>query len=199
MTPYPEALERMRRQHAERAQGRGRDAVICCEHPPVFTLGRHAEPGHVLLPPEELAAKGFAMHQVERGGQVTYHGPGQAVVYLIIDLKARGLGVRRLVEGITQAICRSAARFGVRAAGDPDRPGAWVQGRKLAAIGLAIQRGVTMHGLALNVSTDLSRFKYIRPCGLDAPITSLSAETGLVPELPRVYDSLYEELVRELA
>ncbi len=199
LIPYAQALERMRALHAVRVAGQEPDTLICCEHPPVFTLGRHADPSHVLLPPEELAARGFEVHQVERGGQVTYHGPGQALVYLVIDLKARGLGVRRLVEGVTQAACATAAEFGVHAAGDPARPGAWVQGRKLAAVGLAIQRGVTMHGLALNVSTNLSHFQHVRACGLDAAATSLRQETGVAPSLGRVYDSLCENLARELA
>ena len=199
LVPYHEALERMRALHEARVQGHAADSMICCEHPPVFTLGRHADPGHVLLPQAELEAKGFSLHNVERGGQVTYHGPGQAVVYLIIDLKQRGLGVRPLVEGVTRAICAAAAEFGVRAAGDPERPGAWVQGRKLAAIGLAVRQGVTLHGLAMNVSTDLSHFQYIRPCGLEAPITSLAQETGVETPMDRVYDALYRHLCRELA
>ncbi|MCB2225355.1 MAG: lipoyl(octanoyl) transferase LipB [Desulfarculaceae bacterium] len=199
LTPYLEALERMRARHQERAAGKVPDALICVEHPPVFTLGRHAELGHVLMPPEKLAEMGFGLHEVERGGQVTYHGPGQAVVYMVISLRERGLGARNLVEAITRAVCNTAAEFGVEAAGDPERPGAWVQGRKLAAIGLAIQKGVTLHGLAMNVSTDLSHFNHIRPCGLDAPVTSLEREAKVAPGMSQVYDGLYKELVQELA
>ncbi|MCF8042334.1 MAG: lipoyl(octanoyl) transferase LipB [Desulfarculaceae bacterium] len=200
LIPYPQALERMRRLHAARAQGKGRDMLICCEHPHVLTLGRHAEPGHILLNDEELAAKGMSVFNVERGGQVTYHGPGQAVVYLVVALLRRKLGVRRLVEGITQAVCDAAADFGVKAAGDPQRPGAWVGGRKLAAIGLAVRQGVTMHGLAMNVSTNLSYFGYIKACGLDAATTSLERESGgHAPSMTQAHDALCAHLGRELA
>lgn len=198
LIPYPKALERMRRLHAARAQGKGRDLFICCEHPHVLTLGRHAEPDNILLNDEELAAKGLTVFKVERGGQVTYHGPGQAVVYLVVSLLRRGLGVRRLVEGITQAVCDAAAEFGVKATGDPERPGAWVGGRKLAAIGLAVRQGVTMHGLALNVSTNLNYFSYIKACGLDAATTSLAQESGQPPPLPQVHDALCAHLEQEL-
>ena len=123
MIPYPQALGRMRRLHAARAQGKGRDMLICCEHPHVLTLGRHTEPGNILLSDEEMTAKGLATYNVERSGQVTYHGPGQAVVYLVVALLRRGLGVRRLVEGITKAVCDAAADFGVKAVSDPEAPG----------------------------------------------------------------------------
>jgi lipoate-protein ligase B len=199
LIPYPQALAEMRRLHAQRAEGRGQDTLICCEHPPVLTLGRHADPSHILASQAELAAQDIDVHRVERGGQVTYHGPGQAVVYLVIALGPRGLGVRRLVEGITRAVCAAAADFGVEAAGDPDRPGAWVQGRKLAAIGLAVRQGVTLHGLAMNVNTNLSHFDYIRACGLPAQATSLAAETGVESSLDLVYDALCRYLGRELA
>ncbi len=197
--PYARALAEMRRLHARRAEGRGRDALICCEHPPVLTLGRHADPSHILASQAELAVQNISVHQVERGGQVTYHGPGQAVVYLVIALGPRGLGVRRLVEGIARAVCATAAEFGVEAVYDPQRPGAWVRGRKLAAIGLAVRHGVTMHGLAMNVTTNLSHFDYIRACGLQAQATSLALETGAAPPLELVYDSLCQHLGRELA
>lgn len=200
LIPYPQALERMRRLHAARAQGKGRDMLICCEHPHVLTLGRHAEPGHILLNKEELAAKGMSVFKVERGGQVTYHGPGQAVVYLVVALLRRKLAVRRLVEGITQAVCSAAADFGVKACGDPERPGAWVGGRKLAAIGLAVRQGVTMHGLAMNVSTNLSYFSYIKACGLDVATTSLDRESGgHAPTMAQAHDALCAHLNQELA
>lgn len=200
LIPYPQALERMRRLHAARVQGKGRDMLICCEHPHVLTLGRHAKPDNILLNDEELAAKGLSVFNVERGGQVTYHGPGQAVVYLVVALLRRGLGVRRLVEGITQAVCDAAAEFGVKACGDPERPGAWVAGRKLAAIGLAVRQGVTMHGLAMNVSTNLNYFGYIKACGLDAVTTSLERESGgYAPTMAQAHDALCAHLDRELA
>ncbi|MCB2193870.1 MAG: lipoyl(octanoyl) transferase LipB [Deltaproteobacteria bacterium] len=200
LIPYPKALERMRRLHAARVRGKGRDMLICCEHPHVLTLGRHAKPDNILLNDEELAAKGLSVFNVERGGQVTYHGPGQAVIYLVVALLRRGLGVRRLVEGITQAVCDAAADFGVKASSDPERPGAWVAGRKLAAIGLAVRNGVTMHGLAMNVSTNLNYFGYIKACGLDSSATSLEREGGgHAPSMAQAQDALCSHLEKELA
>ena len=195
---YLLALERMRRRHADRVAGQVADALICVEHPPTFTLGKHGKRDNVLLGDAELAAAGFGLHWVERGGDVTYHGPGQAVIYPVVDLRARGLGVRTLVDAVQEACLATATAFGVAAVLDPERPGAWVAGRKLAAIGLAVPEKVTMHGLALNVSTRLEDFDHIRACGLDAHPTSLEAELGHPVEIDLVFKQLCAELVRRL-
>lgn len=195
---YLPALERMRQRHADRVAGRVADALICVEHPPTFTLGKHGQRDNVLLDDAQLAAAGFELHWVERGGDVTYHGPGQAVIYPVVDLRARGLGVRALVEAVQGACLAVAARFGVAADEDPERPGAWVAGRKLAAIGLAVPEKVTMHGLAFNVSTRLEDFDHIRACGLDAKPTSLEAELGRPVDIDQVFKELFAELIRRL-
>lgn len=195
---YLPALERMRQRHADRVAGRVADALICVEHPPTFTLGKHGQRDNVLLSDPELAASGFELHWVERGGDVTYHGPGQAVIYPVVDLRARGMGVRALVEAVQAACLAAAASFGVAAERDPDKPGAWVAGRKLAAIGLAVPEKVTMHGLAFNVSTRLEDFDHIRACGLDAHPTSLEVELGRPVEMDQVFKQLCAELIRRL-
>jgi lipoate-protein ligase B len=162
-----------------RAQGRGEDLLLLVEHPPVITLGRRGQAHDVLAPPEVLAALGIEVVAVDRGGQATVHGPGQVVGYPIVDLRARGLGpvafVRRLEEGLIDAL----ASLGITASRIPGRTGVWIGGEKIASLGLRISRGITMHGFALNVSTDLSLFSLIVPCGLpDAGVTSVERVMG---------------------
>jgi len=199
LVDYAEALERMRRRHQERVAGRVGDAVICVEHPRVYTLGKHGQRENILLSDGELARRGFRVHWVERGGDVTYHGPGQAVVYPVIDLRSLGLGVRALVAAVEQAVCRVVGLYGVKAQGDPERPGAWVAGRKIAAIGMAVPRRVTMHGVALNVNTDLEDFSFIKACGLEAKATSLARELGRLLDMKKVFGQLYQALGQTLA
>jgi len=195
---YGQALTRMRAYHAQRVAGAAPDALLCVEHPAVFTLGKHGRRDNVLLGDAELAALGFGLHFVERGGDVTYHGPGQAVVYPVVDLRARGLGVRALVDAVQESCVEVARSYGVAAELDPDKPGAWVAGRKLAAVGLAVPQKVSMHGLAFNVNTRLADFRHIRACGLDAPPTSLMAELGRPQDLAEVMGRICAELAQRL-
>lgn len=136
-----------------------RDEIWFLEHPPVFTLGLNAKPEHV------LAAGDIPVVQIDRGGQVTYHGPGQLVVYPQLDVRRLGLGVRQLVVALENAVIALMQEFGVEAMGRRDAPGIYVEGRKLASIGLRIRRGCSYHGLALNVAMDLEPFARINPCG----------------------------------
>ncbi len=135
------------------------DEIWFVEHPPVFTLGLNADRAHVLAP------GGIPVVQIDRGGQVTYHGPGQLVVYVLFDVKRLGLGVRELVTGLEQAVIETIAPYGVQAYGRRDAPGVYVGGRKLAALGLRIRRNGCYHGLAINVNMDLAPFSAINPCG----------------------------------
>lgn len=135
------------------------DEIWFLEHPPVFTLGMNAAPEHVLAP------GGIPLVQIDRGGQVTYHGPGQLVVYPLLDLRRLNLGVRQLVTALENAVVDLAACWGVAAAGRRDAPGVYAGGRKLASIGLRIRRGCSYHGLAFNVAMDLEPFRRINPCG----------------------------------
>jgi lipoyl(octanoyl) transferase len=166
----------------ERAAGDIGDQLLLLEHPPVLTLGRHSDPAHVLASPSRLAARGIMVHRVERGGEVTYHGPGQLVAYPIIAVAARGLLLRPLVRALESALVATCAAFGVRAARRDGHPGCWcdVEGaepRKIGALGLRVERGVTYHGIALNVSVDLADFELIDPCGMPGVVsTSIGLE-----------------------
>jgi lipoate-protein ligase B len=199
LTDYGQALARMRGLHAAIAAGQAPEALICLEHPPVITLGRHGNEANLRLSRDQLASRGVEVFRVERGGDVTYHGHGQAVVYLLLNLMARGLGVRPLVTLVEEAVIRAVARWGVEGRVDADHPGVWVAGCKLAALGLAVRQGVSSHGLALNVNTEPSAFDLINPCGLGLPVTSLARELGRPLAMAPVFNALYEELRAGLA
>lgn len=156
--PYLETWEAMKRFTAERDASTA-DELWCLQHPRVFTQGQAGKPEHILMPGD------IPVIQVDRGGQVTYHGPGQLVVYLLLDLTRKKLGVRALVEGIEQAIVRTLAELGIESAPRADAPGVYVDGAKIASLGLRVRRGCSFHGLALNVDMDLEPFTRINPCG----------------------------------
>jgi lipoate-protein ligase B len=153
------------------------DCVLVTEHEPVVTLGLRAGVADLLLSPEELARRGIALRRVARGGLATYHGPGQLVVYPIVDV--RRLGVRRFVLLLEEAALAVAAAAGVRAVRRPGQPGAWVREAKVASIGIRVVRGVSSHGLAVNLTVDCTPFTWIRPCGMTAgSVASLDAVGG---------------------
>jgi lipoyl(octanoyl) transferase len=168
------------------------DEVWFLEHPPVFTLGMNARPEHLLAPGD------IPVVQIDRGGQVTYHGPGQLVVYPLIDLDRAGLGVRSLVEGIERAIVATAALWGIEATGRRDAPGVYVGARKLASVGLRIRRGCSYHGLALNVAMDLEPFQRINPCGYAGLEMTQLGDLGGPADLGAVADALAPRLLAEL-
>ena len=164
------------------------DEIWVLEHEPVFTLGMNADPSHV------LAAGDIPVVQVDRGGQVTYHGPGQLVVYPLIDLRRAGLGVRDIVTALEESVIRCVARYGVSAATRPQAPGVYVSGAKLASVGIRVRRGASYHGVALNVDMDLEPFARINPCGYEGlAMTQLAALDGPT-ELSRVAANLLMEL-----
>ncbi len=180
--PYPSAWALQKRLAAERAAGLIGDRLLLLEHEPVLTLGRHADPSHVLVPPEVLTERGIDLVRVERGGEVTYHGPGQLVAYPIVALGVRGLGIRTFVRILETALAETCAAFGVEAGPRPGHPGCWCDPegplpRKVGALGLRVERGVTYHGVALNIDLDLAPFDLINPCGLPGlRSTSVAAE-----------------------
>jgi lipoate-protein ligase B len=174
-TGYTEALAIQQRTVDERKRGLIPDRFLLVEHPHVVTLGRNARETNVLASPAILSHAGVEVHATDRGGDVTYHGPGQIVGYPIIDLRGWKRDVVAYVRTLEQAIIDALAVFGVACERDPAATGVWTQGGKIAAIGVHISRWVTSHGFALNVSTDLSYFQYIVPCGLTRPVTSLRA------------------------
>lgn len=168
------------------------DEIWLVEHPPVFTQGLNGKPQHIHDPGP------IPVVPVDRGGQVTYHGPGQLVAYLLLDLKRLGLGVRGIVTHIEEAIIQLLADYGIQAVSRPDAPGVYVEGNKIAALGLRIKRGCSYHGLSLNVDMDLSPFKRINPCGYaDLAVTQLK-DLGVTQPLTNVASSLITQLCVQL-
>jgi lipoyl(octanoyl) transferase len=181
IVPYAEALELQKRLVDDRRAGRIPDQLLLLEHPPVITLGVKArnDRSHVVAPPDALAAEGVELFESGRGGDVTYHGPGQLVGYPVLDLRPDRCDVHRYVRDLEEVLIRTAAAFDVRAGRVPGLTGVWVGSEKLAAIGVRIARWVTSHGFAINVNTNLAHFDFIVPCGIrDKGVTSLGRLLG---------------------
>jgi lipoyl(octanoyl) transferase len=189
LAPYEETWRAMQRFTDER-DASTRDEIWCLEHPPVFTLGLNASRAHLLAPGD------IPVVQIDRGGQVTYHGPGQLVIYPLIDLRRHPMGVRQLVVALENAVVAYASELGVVARGSRGAPGVYVGDAKLASVGLRIRRGSSYHGMALNVSLDLEPFRRINVCGHPGlTVTQLrdlcevadtaTAAAGLAPHLLR--------------
>ena len=184
-----------------RAQGEIPDVLLLLEHPHVYTIGRRGSRSDVLTSPEELERLGIAVYEVDRGGEVTYHGPGQLVGYPILGL--RSLGPLRYVRALESALIDALREYGLAAYAVPGRTGVWVgtegEERKIAAIGLRVSRGVASHGFALNVSTDLRYFDGIVPCGVDdRQATSMERETGRNVDITQVRGLVLRRLARQL-
>jgi lipoyl(octanoyl) transferase len=189
--PYTQVWEAMKAFTANR-DAQTPDELWCLEHPPVYTQGQAGKAEHILNPGD------IPVIQVDRGGQVTYHGPGQLVVYLLIDLTRAGLGVRELVDRIEQSLVAVLGDCGIDAAPRADAPGVYVDGAKIASLGLRVRRGCSFHGLALNVSMDLEPFFRINPCGhAGMPMTQMREFRPEV-SLGEVTESLVTELARTL-
>jgi len=169
------------------------DEIWVLEHDPVFTLGMNADAAHVLAPGD------IPVVRVDRGGQVTYHGPGQLVVYPLIDLRRAALGVRDLVTALEQSVIDCLARYGIAATTWPKAPGVYVEGRKIASLGIRVRRGASYHGLALNVEMDLEPFGRINPCGHEGLAMTQLASLGAPTDLQRVAEDLLTELQRLLS
>jgi lipoyl(octanoyl) transferase len=188
---YREAWALQKELVGQRAQGEIGDRLLLLEHDAVLTLGRQANDQHVLASPRELRRRAIEVIRVERGGEVTYHGPGQLVAYPIIRLADRALLVRPLVSALEAAMIDTCARLGVEAFRRDGHPGCWVEGdrgrphRKIGALGLRIERGVSYHGIALNIDPDLRDFELIDPCGMPGLVsTSVAEELGRTAEAP---------------
>jgi lipoyl(octanoyl) transferase len=171
---YGAALDVQKELAAQRQADRIPDQLLLVEHPHVITLGRNGRAENLLAGPEVLARAGISFYRTNRGGDITYHGPGQLVGYPILDLRQWKRDVGAYMRAIEQILIDTLAEFGIRAARIPKLTGVWVDERKIAAMGVHISRWVTSHGFALNVSTDLSYFQYIVPCGLAKPVTSMA-------------------------
>jgi lipoyl(octanoyl) transferase len=186
---YQAALDLQERLLFLRQENRIPDTLLLLEHPPVLTLGKRGEAGNILKSPEELRALGVDVYEINRGGDVTYHGPGQLVGYPIVDLSLRGKDVRAFVEGLEDLFIRLLSeRYGITAHREERKyTGVWVEDEKITAMGIAVKRWVTMHGFAFNVNTDLSHFQWINPCGItDRGVTSLAKLLGAPQDLARV-------------
>lgn len=181
-----------------------REYLLLVEHYPVVTLGRHARESNLLLPEEMISARGVDCFHVERGGDVTYHGPGQLVAYPILDLERHRLGVKDYVSLLEEAVIRTLSLYGIKGERVEGASGVWIgkggdSERKICALGVKCSRFCTMHGLALNVNTDLSGFSIINPCGfVDKGVTSMSRETGRdidFEEVKRTFSEVFLRLI----
>jgi len=191
LAPYEPTWRAMQRFTDERGPSTA-DEIWFVEHPPVFTLGLNASREHLLHPGD------IPVVQIDRGGQVTYHGPGQLVIYPLIDLRRHALGVRQLVMALENAIIAYVAELGVTAMGSRNAPGVYVGGAKLASIGLRIRRGASYHGLALNVALDLRPFERINVCGHRGLVVTSLADLCAVADIGAVIDRLTTHLLRQL-
>ncbi len=195
---YTAAWERQRQLARARSSGQIGDTLLLVEHPPTITLGNKARHDHILVSPDELARRGVAVVQSDRGGEVTYHAPGQLVAYPIFKLSQHGSDVGRYVRNLEESVIRLLADYGLSGERVPGLTGVWVRNgaAKICAIGVKLSAsGVTTHGLALNVDPDLSGFNLIVPCGIrDRGVTSLAAELGAAPPLAEVAERLIGQI-----
>jgi lipoyl(octanoyl) transferase len=200
---YGPAYRAMHELADRRADGQIPDTLILLEHPPVFTAGKRSEPGHLLFDRHALARMGAELHHVDRGGSVTFHGPGQLVGYPIVHLGPEP-DVIAYLRNVEEVIIRACADLGVTAGRSEGYTGVWAEGRKVCAIGVRVQRGVTLHGFALNCTTDLAWFGAIVPCGIaDRGVTTLSELTGrevavdmALPRVARAFEDVFEAPLR---
>jgi len=180
---YGRALELQRELWRLRVEDKISDTLVLLEHDPVITLGRSARASNLLVSEAELARRGVALHRIERGGDVTFHGPGQLVGYPVFKLQAGIAGVRWFVERVEAALVTALAELGVQAGLRSGHIGVWCKERKIASIGIAVKRRVTFHGFALNVAVDLGFFQLMNPCGMPGVVmTSVSAEGGVTDD-----------------
>jgi lipoyl(octanoyl) transferase len=180
----------------ERCWSTGEETLFLLEHDPVFTIGRLPDKSSL----GSFQRLPYPVHEINRGGQATYHGPGQLVGYPVIDLRTRGKDLHRFLRTLEQAIIRLANAFQLSARREDGKTGVWVEDRKIASIGVGVRRWVTMHGFALNVSPDLTGFQYITPCGLTGVrMTSLSLETGIEITVQTVQELAARIIPEELA
>jgi len=193
LQPYGEVLALQRRLQSERQAGLIPDTLLTLEHPKVITRGRRDSGGDFLLSPELLQARGFAIEDAGRGGRLTYHGPGQLVAYFIFNLAERRLSIPNFVRQIQDCVISTLRDYGLESECQKENPGVWIGKKKIASLGLAVSKDVTMHGVALNLSTDLEDFKFIIPCGLKGyEMTSLAKEKGKAPGIREAEQVFWE-------
>lgn len=187
LRPYRQVWQAMR-DYTEARDGDSEDQLWLVEHPPVYTQGLAGKPEHLLNPGN------IEVVHIDRGGQITYHGPGQAVVYLLLDIKRADVGVRKLVTMIEESVISVLADYGISAFSRPDAPGVYVSGDKIASLGLKIRKGSTYHGVALNVDMDMAPFWGINPCGLVGMRMTQIRDHGVEVDTLTVLNSLSTQL-----
>ncbi len=183
--------------HGLRGQGKIPDTILTVVHHPVFTIGRSGSRSNILVSPEVLTEEDISVYEVERGGDITYHGPGQLVVYPIIDLREQGRDLKRYVRNLEQAVIDCLEELGIVGNRRPEFPGVWVDGRKIASVGVYVKHWVTLHGLALNVAVNKAHFGLINPCGMEIEVVSLNdllQETASLKQVTAVLLSKMEPL-----
>lgn len=205
LIPYHEAWDRQEKWFNEVVDAKQNETpyinrVIFCQHPHVYTLGRSGKEQNMLLSESQLKAIDATLYHIDRGGDITYHGPGQIVCYPIINLEEFNLGLKQYVHLLEEAVIRVCRLYGIQSGRIERATGVWLDGdtpraRKICAIGVRSSHFVTMHGLAFNINTDLRYFSYINPCGfVDKGVTSLSKELGKVIDIAQVEEQLYKEI-----
>lgn len=192
---YGEAWELQKSLAEQRKQGLIPDQFLLVEHPHVLTLGRNGHDENILVSRDRLAELGIEYFEINRGGDITYHGPGQIVGYPILDLREWRRDVVAYIRALEEVIVRTLRRYGVEGERDPGAAGVWVNGAKVCAVGVHISRWVTTHGFALNWTTDLQYFQYIVPCGLTKPVTSME-QLGIRVERAELHQTILEEFAR---
>ena len=196
LTEYREAWELQQAIVSAKMQGTlANDVILVLEHPPVYTLGRRGGIENLCVSQERLAQEGIEVVQIERGGDITYHGPGQLVAYLLMDIRRACLSITDLVSSLEEVMINTAAEFGIKTGRNSLNRGVWIGQVKLGSIGLAVRRDITFHGMALNINLDLTHFSWINPCGLkEIGMTSLKAATGKTIDMPAARHTLRENM-----
>ncbi len=202
IVPYVEAWKQQETLFNSKIQAKMQGAKPTCdfilvEHLPVYTLGKHGKASNMLLTAEALRGVGAELFHIDRGGDITYHGPGQITGYPIFDLEQLGIGLKQYIYTLEEMIIRVLAKYGIQGFRVEGATGVWVGNNKICAIGVRASHYVTMHGFALNVNTDLGYFSYINPCGFtDKGVTSLQQELGREVPIEEVKKALYEEALQ---
>ncbi|GMH40965.1 hypothetical protein BSKO_08869 [Bryopsis sp. KO-2023] len=191
---YTAAFDLQKALAAWRKTDDGVDTLLQLQHPPLYTVGKRGKDDHFKVPAEEIERRGFSIHKIDRGGEVTYHGPGQIVMYPIVHLRQLKLGARAYVEGLEDVMVRMSGIYGISARGQvPGRTGVWIGDKKIGAVGVRISQAVSTHGICFNVSTSLSHYDAIVPCGQkDKEVTSLERELDQTVDFKKAENQLVE-------
>lgn len=194
---YKKAWDLQTRLHQARLEGRVEDLLILTEHPHTYTIGKAGGENHLLTDETALHAQGISVFRIDRGGDITYHGPGQLVGYPILDLHKYYLDLHRFLRDIEEVLIQTLSEYGIAAGRVKGLTGVWVDGAKIAAIGVKVSRWITMHGFALNAHTDLSYFGHIVPCGIvDKPVTSMKKLLGSPIDMMELQNRIASKFVQ---